>query len=93
MRVVGNALPFRLKLTPRNRRDAPIAEILLKDLQKGVKFLADKAYDANWIRQLIDEQDRKAHIPKKSKSIEEIYNVKTLYKRRNLIDGCINKVM
>jgi hypothetical protein len=40
-----------------------MAEMLLNQLPKGAKVLADKAYDADWIRQLIAKQKCKAHIP------------------------------
>ena len=54
--------------------------------------MADKAYDADWIRQLIAEQDCKAHIPPRSIRLKHIFYSKKLYKRRNLIERCINKL-
>ena len=69
-----------------------MAEMLLNNLPKGAKVLADKAYDADWIRQLIAEQDCKAHIPPRSSRLKDIFYRHKLYKRRNLIERCINKL-
>ena len=69
-----------------------MAEMLLNNLPKGAKVLADKAYDADWIRQLIAEQDCKAHIPPRSSRLKDILYSKKLFKRRNLIERCINKL-
>ena len=34
--------------------DQPMAELLLNDLPAGAKVIADKGYDADWIRDLIE---------------------------------------
>lgn len=36
--------------------DAPMAEFLLGDLSAGAHVLADKSYDADWIRERIEAQ-------------------------------------
>ena len=92
MRVVGNGLPVQLELTPGNWSDTPMAEMLLNELPRGAKVLADKAYDADWIRQLIAKQKCKAHIPPRSSRLKDIFYSKRLYKQRNLIERCINKL-
>ena len=69
-----------------------MAELLLNDLPKGAKVLADKAYDADWIRELIEDQDCKAHIPPKSNRLDDILYSKRLYKKRNLIERCFSKL-
>ena len=89
---MGNGLPVQLELTPGNWSDTPMAEMLLNELPKGAKVLADKAYDADWIRQLIKEQKCTAHIPPRSSRLKDIFYSKRLYKRRNLIERCINKL-
>ena len=43
-------LPIRYELTPGQAHDAPPCEQLLDGLQPGQYVLADKAYDADWIR-------------------------------------------
>ena len=69
-----------------------MAEMLLNNPPKEAKVLPDKAYDADWIRQLIAEQDCKAHIPRRSSRLKDIFYSRKLYKRRNLIEHCINKL-
>jgi transposase len=90
--VIENGLPVQLELSPGQWADAPMAELLLNDLPKGAKVLADKAYDADWIRDWIEDQDCKAHIPPKSNRKDDIPYSKRLYKKRNLIERCFNKL-
>ena len=54
-RVIGNGLPVQLELSPGQANDAPMAELLLNDLPKGAVVLADRAYDADWIRDIIED--------------------------------------
>jgi transposase len=56
VRVVGNGLPVQLELSPGQANDAPMAELLLNDLPRGAVVLADRAYDANWIREVIEDR-------------------------------------
>ena len=81
--TVISGLPVQLEQTPGNWSDTPMAEMLLNNLPKGAKVLADKAYDADWIRQLIAEQDCKAHIPPTSSRLKDIFYSK------NYISGAI----
>jgi len=60
VRVVGNGLPVQLELSPGQANDAPMAELLLNDLPRGAVVLADRAYDADWIREVIEDQECKA---------------------------------
>jgi transposase len=66
VRVVGNGLPVQLELSPGQANDAPMAELLLNDLPRGAVVLADRAYDADWIREVIEDQKCKACIPPKA---------------------------
>jgi transposase len=63
LRVIGNGLPVQIELSSGQMNDAPMAEILLNDLPAGAEVLADKGYDADWIRELIEDQDCTPHIP------------------------------
>ena len=69
-----------------------MAELLLNDLPRGAKVIADKGYDADWIRELIEDQDCQPHIPPKSNRLDDIGYSKRLYKKRNLIERCFNKL-
>lgn len=91
-RVIGNGLPVQLELSPGQANDAPMAELLLNDLPKGATVLADRAYDADWIRDVIDDQDCRACIPTKSNRIDHIAFSKRTYKKRNLIERFFSKI-
>jgi transposase len=72
--------------------DAPMAELLLNNLPQGADVIADRGYDADWIRELIEEQDCTPVIPPKSNRCEEIEFSKRKYKKRNLVERCIGKL-
>ena len=59
-------LPIRFHLTPGQDHDAPVCRVLLDQLQPGQSVLADKAYDADWVRNMIWEQGAIDVIPSKS---------------------------
>ena len=92
VRVIGNGLPVQVELSPGQMNDAPMAEILLHDLPAGAAVIADKGYDADWIRDLIEASGCTAHIPPKSNRYDGITYSKRLYKQRNLIERCFNKL-
>jgi transposase len=48
-------LPVQLELSPGQANDAPMAELLLNGLPRGAVVLADRAYDADWIREVIED--------------------------------------
>ena len=92
LRVIGNGLPVQIELSPGQMNDAPMAELLLNDLPAGAEVIADKGYDADWIRDLIEEQDCTPHIPPRSNRYDGITYSKTKYRKRNLIERCFNKL-
>lgn len=69
-----------------------MAELLLQDLPKGASLLADRGYDADWIREMIEERDCTSVIPPKSNRINEIPFSRRKYKKRNSVERCINKL-
>lgn len=90
--VNENGLPLRYLLTPGQANDAPPARILLNSLQPGQVVLADKAYDADWIRNMIWEQGAKAVIPSKSnRKVPKEFD-KVLYKNRNQIERFFGRI-
>jgi transposase len=90
--VIGNGLPVQIELSPGQMNDQPMAELLLKELPAGADVIADKGYDADWIRDLIEDQECTPHIPPKSNRYDGITYSKTKYKKRNLIERCFNKL-
>jgi transposase len=72
LRVNEHGLPLQIELSPGEAHDAPMAELLLQDLPKGTSLLADRGYDADWIREMIEDQNCTPVIPPKSNRREEI---------------------
>jgi transposase len=91
-RVVGNGLPVQLELSPGQMNDAPMAELLLNDPPRGADVIADRGYDADWIRDMIENSACKPPIPPKSNRNDEIAYNKKLYRKRNLIERFFNKL-
>ena len=92
LRVNEHGLPLQIELSPGQAHDAPMAELLLQDLPKGTSLLADRGYDADWIRDMIKDQNCTPVIPPKSNRIDDIPFSKRKYKKRNLVERCINKL-
>ena len=56
MVVDANGLPVRLGITPGEMHDNRLCSTLLNGLKPQSMVLADRAYDADWIRTLVNEQ-------------------------------------
>ncbi len=79
-------LPIRVSDETGQDHDAPVCRILLDQLQPGQAVLADKAYDGDWIRNMIWEQGAIDVIPSKSnRKIPKEFDAE-LYKLRNHIE-------
>jgi transposase len=61
--VDTNGLPIRLALTAGEAHDNRLARKLLSRLKSGTMLLADRGYDADWIRALAAERGVWANIP------------------------------
>jgi transposase len=81
-----------VELSAGQANDAPMAELLLDDLPAGAGVIADKGYDADWIRELIEDRDCRPHIPPRCHRYDGITYSKRLYRQRNLIERCLNKL-
>ena len=90
--VDGNGLPVRLALTPGQDHDNALVTDLLANLKPHSMVLADRAYDADAIRKLVNEQDAFANIPPKRNRKDPICFSPFLYKARNRIERFFNKV-
>ena len=90
--VDGKGLPLRFELSPGQAHDAPLAAVLLDDLQADCFVLGDKAYDADWIRELIEAQDAAANIPDRSNRNEAHAFSPTLYRERNRVERFFNRL-
>ncbi len=81
--VDANGLPVRLGLTPGEVHDNRLCSVLLSGLKPQTMMLADRAYDADWIRALINEQGAWANIPPKRNRRDPICFSPYLYRARN----------
>jgi transposase len=90
--VDANGLPVRLGLTPGEAHDNRLCSTLLTGLQPRTMLLADRGYDADWIRALAREQGAWANIPPKRNRKDPICFSPYLYRDRNLVERFFNKI-
>ena len=88
--VDASGRPVRLLLAPGQRHDIRAARQLIVD-QRGGHVLADRAYDAQWLIDLIRERGAKPVIPARTCSPRRRHN-RLIYRARNLVERCINKL-
>ncbi|MGZ3305878.1 MAG: IS5 family transposase [Asticcacaulis sp.] len=85
-------LPVRITITPGQAQDLTAANELLAEIKGGETLLADKAYDADWLRSAMAERGSWANIPPKSNRKGPIVFSPWLYKKRNLVERFFNKL-
>jgi len=90
--VDGNGLPVRLALTPGEAHDSRLAGKLLSRLKSGAMLLADRGYDADWIRELAMKKGAWANIPPKSNRNDPICFSPYLYRARNRVERFFNRI-
>ena len=78
--------------SPLDKRTTARQRPLLAELPEGAVVLADKAYDADAIRALIEAQGAAPNIPARSTRKERVCFSRTLYKARNRIERLFNKL-
>jgi transposase len=83
--------PLRFILTAGQVHDIIAAPALLQGIEGG-GVIADKAYDSNDFRQFIAEAGMVAVIPSTRSRKVPIPHDRTLYKTRNRIERCFNKL-
>ncbi|WP_281408265.1 MULTISPECIES: IS5 family transposase [unclassified Mesorhizobium] len=83
--------PLRFMLTGGQVHDIVTAPMLLEGIQ-GTAVVADKAYDSNGLRQIIADAGMRAIIPSKRSRKVQIPHDAVLYKTRNRIERCFNKL-
>ena len=83
--------PLRFALTPGQTHDVVAAPALLEGVDaRGL--IADKAYDTNPIRELLQDAGMQAVIPSSCRRKVPIPHDPILYKTRNRIERCFNKL-
>ena len=90
--VDARGLPLELLLTPGQAADCPAATRLLGRLRPGTILLADKAYDADWLRRQIERADAAPNIPFKSNRRWKGCFSPALYRERNRVERLFNRI-
>ena len=90
--VDANGLRLRLGLSPGEAHDKRLCPELLAGLLPKTMVLADRGYDADWIRALVNEQGAWANIPPKCNRRDPICFSPNLYRSRNLVERFFNKI-
>jgi transposase len=90
--VDTKGLPVRLALTAGEAHDNRLALTLLSSLKSGAILLADRGYDADWIRTLANQKGAWANIPPKKNRKESLCFSPHLYRTRNLVERFFNKI-
>ena len=83
--------PLRFILTPGQRGDVTQAPALLDGVEAN-HVLADKAYDSNALRKIIGDMGAQAVIPCNPTRKSPIPYDFNIYKARNAIERCFNKL-
>ena len=82
-----SGLPLRFALSPGQAHDSTLAGHLLDDQLPPDGFvLADKAYDAKWIRAMVEAQDAVPIIPDRSSATTPHAFSRALYRMRNRVE-------
>lgn len=89
----NDSLPAKLVITPGQTQDIQATAELLKDILKGQMLLADRAHDADWLREMVFEKGGWANIPPKTNRKAPICFSPWLHKKRNLVKRFFNKII
>ncbi|MCK1490057.1 IS5 family transposase [Bradyrhizobium sp. 180] len=90
--VDSNGLPIRLALSPGEAHDVSACRKTAVSSEAGSMLLADRGYDADWIRELTMKKGAWANIPPKSNRTEPICFSPYLYRARNQVERFFNKI-
>ncbi len=90
--VDRKGLPLRLLLTPGQAGDCPAARGLLDHLGPGSVLLADRAYDADWLRREIEARGAAPNIPSTANRTWSACFSKRLYRQRNRVERFFNRI-
>jgi len=88
----AHGLPVELVLTPGQAGDCPVAAQLLGHLRENTIVLADKAYDADWLRRQIEAAGAAPNIPAKANRNWKPRFSAGLYRARNRIERFFNRI-
>lgn len=90
--VQTNRATSHIELTTGEPHDNRLVTELLSDLKSGAMLLADRGYDADWIRAFAGEHGAWANIPPKRNRKDPICFSPYLYRARNLVERFFNRI-
>ena len=90
--VDANGLPIGLRLSEGQAYDGHSAHLMLDTLVPGSILLADRAYDADKLREAIANKGAFANIPPMPQRVRRPAFSPFLYRYRNLIERFFNKL-
>ena len=91
--VDANGLPVQLGLTGGQAHDNRLcSSSCSRLLPRHARLLADRGYDADWIRAFVTERGAWANIPPKRNRKDPICFSPYLYRDRNLVERFFNKI-
>ena len=90
--VDAEGRPIRLKLTEGQAHDGASARDMLDGLGLGATLIADRAYDANWLRDAMAEQGAWANVRALSTRKESFRFSAWVYRQRNAVERFFNKL-
>jgi transposase len=83
---------LRSSWAARPSHDNRLCSVLLGELQPRTTLLADRGYDADWIREFAIKKGAWANIPPKRNRRGPICFNPYLYRARNLVERFLNKI-
>jgi transposase len=89
--IDSNGLPVRLALSPGETHDVRLAGKLLSRLKSGSMLLADRGYDADWIRKLTMKKGRVGQHPAETQS-QQSDLLQPLSLPRNRVERFFNRI-
>jgi transposase len=90
--VDANGLPLELVLTPGQAGECPVAASLLGHLRENTIVLADKAYDADWLRRQIEAAGAAPNIPPTVHRLWKHRFSPVLYRARNRVERFFSRI-
>ena len=91
-RVDAKGRPVRLLISPGNDHDVTAATALLDGLDPRAVVIADKGYDADFVRAHIRAQGAVPNIPNKSNRKKRFRWTKAIYRERNHVERFFNRL-
>ena len=90
--VDAEGRPIRLNLSEGQAHDGPVARDMLDSIVAGVTLIADRAYDANWLREMVTARGASANVRALSNRRQSFPFSDWLYRQRNCIERFFNRL-